>query len=47
MMRFDGAFSRGGFSTIWVIENSLPLRSPTPTTPYMCDAVRRHLLDAR
>ena len=35
MMRFDGAFSRGGFSTISVSANSLPLRSPTPTTPYM------------
>ena len=38
-MRFDGAFSRAGFSTICVSENSLPslpTRSPTPTTPYMC-----------
>jgi hypothetical protein len=33
-MRFEGARSRGGFSTMLVIENILPLRSPTPTTPY-------------
>src|SRR5215813_4343518 len=36
MMRFDGAFMRGGFSTISVMPNSLPFFSPTPTTPYMC-----------
>src|SRR6266699_2664706 len=35
MMRFEGAFSREGFSTIWVTQNSLPLRSPMPTTPYI------------
>src|SRR5262249_3955804 len=35
MMRFEGARSRAGFSTIWVTENKLPLRSPMPTTPYM------------
>ena len=34
MMRLDGAFSRGGFSTISVIAKVLPLVLPTPTTPY-------------
>ena len=37
--------SRFGFSTILVIAKALPLGLPTPTTPYMCDAVRRHFLD--
>src|SRR5262245_6292187 len=36
MMRSEGALSRGGFSTICVTENRPPLRSPMPTTPYMC-----------
>src|SRR6267154_223138 len=39
MMRFEGAASRAGFSTICVSENSLlppsPACSPTPITPYM------------
>ena len=34
MMRFDGALSRGGFSTIAVTGMVLPLAVPTPTTPY-------------
>ncbi len=33
--RLDGASLFFGFSTIFVMENALPLRSPTPTMPYM------------
>ena len=35
MMRLEGALPRAGFSTICVSLNSLPLRAPMPTTPYM------------
>jgi len=44
MMRFDGALSRAGFSTIWLTENRLPLRSPMPIT-HTCAAARPPLFD--